>query len=551
MDVFGSGFLSDESIQSLVKSSVPAILSPSPSESSEDPISKRLRDASPECSVLLRQLESLESLEASFRTGDELQKSAVFLDQRRNDLLRSALVNALQRLRLLMREVESCRSQVHQLSREQATLQQQLEHPAVPEDQISPLPEPSIRKSRGESPLAPGLSPPAGEPGEESARPAKAVKALEAQVAERGTRIVELEARSAALEETVETLKRERGALREAMEGLKERAAAAEGLRRKERESVFRAVEGDVARAEASRSAAATLLKRTEERLESDRRQWEAEKEAMRSAREAAEQTAKQWKLERDGFEGKLKRRKLFAEVIGEVEGVSSKLRRVIKEFGRDGGDSEAHIRVLKEQVRDLGDAFKACDGALHKTKKLVEFGDKKNDQLLNDCMKLQKTVEDQRGEIDREKEAQTKLQRENAALTAELDRLREAAKQNEEAMASVREEAENVKKTALELVGEEESYRQMWKRSERKREELEKRVEELLEANRGLKMAGMRDRRRFVGRSIGILRVGGATAVDEGRGRERGGERDAGGDEAVQGGADVSAVQSRKGIGV
>lgn len=481
-----------------MKSSVPAILSPSPSESSEDPISKRLHDASPECSVILHQLESLE---ASFRTGDELQKSAVFLDQRRNDLLRSALVNALQRLRLLMQEVESCRSQVHQLSREQATLQQQLEHPAVPEAQISPLPEPSHRRPRGESPRAP--SPPAGEAGEASARLAKEVKALEAQVAERGSRIVELEAQSAALEETVEALKRERSGLREAMEGLKERAAAAEALRRKERESVFRAVERDVSRAEASRSAAATLLKRAEERLASERGQWEAEKEAMRSARETAEQTAKQWKLERDGFEGKLKRRKLFAEVIGEVEGVSAKLRKVIKEFGRDGGDSEAHIRVLKEQVRDLGDAFKSCDGALHKTKKLVEFGDKKNDQLLNDCMKLQKTVEDQRDEIDREKEAQTKLQRENAELTAELDRLREAAKQNEEAMASVREEAENVKKTALELVGEEESYRQMWKRSERKREELEKRVDELLEANRGLRNAGVRDRRRFVGNSM------------------------------------------------
>ena len=516
MDVFGSGFLSDESILSLVKSSVPAILSPSPREpsessesptdptNSEDPTSKRLRLASPEANVLLRQLESLE---ASHRTGDALQKSALFLDQRRNDLLRAALVNALQRLRLLMQEVDSYRSQVHQLSREQAALQQQLEHPAVLEDQTSPLPEPSLRKPRGEPSLSASPSTPAGEAGEDAARLAKEVKALEAQVAERGTRIVELESASSRLEETVETLKRERSGLREELEDLKERAAAAASLRRKEREAVLRAVESDVARAEASRSAATTLLQRAEERLEGERRQGEEEKEAMRRAREAEEQAGKQWKLERDGFEGKLKRRKLFAEVIGEVEGVSAKLRKVIREFGGDGGDAEAHIRVLKEQIRDLGDAFKACDGALHKTKKLVEFGDKKNDQLLNDCMKLQKTVEDQRGEIDRGKEAQAKLQRENAELTAEVERLREAGKQNEEAMASVREEAENVKKTALEMIGEEESYRQMWKRSERKREEMEKRVEELVEANRGLKIAGMRDRRRFVGSSIGILR--------------------------------------------
>ena len=48
-------------------------------------------------------------------------------------------------------------------------------------------------------------------------------------------------------------------------------------------------------------------------------------------------------------------------------------------------------------------------------------------------------------------------------------------------------------------MVGEEESYRGMWKRSERKREELEKRITELQEINQNLKLAGKKDRTRFV----------------------------------------------------
>lgn len=497
MDVFGSGFLSDETILSLAKSSVPAIQSPSPpsSESPEDPAAQRIRSASPEASVLLHQLERLE---AHCRSGDAPQASALFQDQRRNDVLRSALVNAVQRLALLQQEVSACRSQVHQLAREEASLREQLDHPAAPEDQTAPLPEPTLRRPRSEAPRA-ATSGSDAEAGEASARLEKAVRALEAQVAERGSRIAELEKAGAALEARVEALRTERSAQREEAERQRERAAAAEALRRRERDAMGRMADEDAARAEANRKAAAAALERAEMRLAEGRREREAEREAEQREREAVEQSARQWKLERDGFEGKLKRRKLFAEVIGELEGVSAKLRRVVRESGAKEGDAEAHIRVLKEQIRDLGDAFKSCEASLHKTKKLVEFGDKKNDQLLNDCMKLQKTAEDQRAEIDRGKDALAKLQRENTELTAEIDRLREAAKQSEEAMAGLREEAENVKKTAVEMVGEEESYRQMWKRSERKREELEKRSEELQEANRSLKIAGMRDRRRFV----------------------------------------------------
>lgn len=516
MDIFGSGFLSDETVLNLVKSSIPAILSSSPSECQEDPISKRIHLVSPESSVLLHQLESLE---ASYRSGDELQKSALFQDQRRNDLLRSALVNAVERLRLLMQEVEACRSQVHQLSREQATLQHQLDHPAGNEDQTSPLPAPPFRKSRGEVSSGSSVSVSAGDPSEESARLGKAIKALEVQVAERGTRIAALEEQCSALEGTVETLRERGNEAREEAERLRERVEWMEKARQNERESVLRVAEGEGARAEATREAAMGMIAKAEERLKSERREWEAEKKAMRAEKDAMEQTAKQWKAERDGFEGKLKRRRLFAEVIGEVEGVSAKLRKVIKEKGREEGDAEAHIRVLKEQIRDLGDAFKSCEASLHKTKKLVEFGDKKNDQLLNDCMNLQKTIDEQRGEIERGKEAHAKLQRENAELTAEIARLGEAAKQDEAAMTRLRDEAENVKKTVLEMVAEEDSYRQQWKRSERKREELEERVKELIEANKSLKAAGMRDRRRFVGDSNGILTIGRAIDVDEGRG--------------------------------
>ena len=486
VDVFGVDYLSDEHLSSLVKATIPAVDPQVTNDGTEGPDSKRIHLSPGDGGVVLHQLELLES---SLQNGDTPEKEAIFREQRKNDLIRAALVNAIQRIKLLMNEITGYRSQVHQLSREQASLQYQIDHPAAEESQVESVapPQPAVE------------SPKAVETPVNDEQLAKEVKALKVQVDERGTYISQLESKITQLESSISELRSEKRHVLYDLDAAKDRIEVLMESRNKEVDAMRRSIKSDVSRAQGYQESCSSLLSKIEEKMKSDRTALEEEKKSFQKEKEELEQSLKQMKLERDGYEGKLKRRKLFADTISQLEAVIAKLRKVIKAMNVDRTDQEAHVRILKEQLKDMSDAFKACDGTLHKTKKLVEFGDKKNDQLLSEYMEMQKLLENQRIEMEHEKQANEKLQQEHDLLKAEVDRLREAGKHDEEVMMDLREEAESVKKSVLEMVGEEESYRGMWKRSERKREELEKRIAELQEINQNLKLAGKKDRTRFV----------------------------------------------------
>ena len=214
---------------------------------------------------------------------------------------------------------------------------------------------------------------------------------------------------------------------------------------------------------------------------------------------EKAKEEAAQVRRERDAFEKKLKRRKLFGEALAATEHIIDKLRNVQKMGEKAEGEESARIEILKNQLKDMSEAFRACEGVLHKTKNLVIFGDKKNDQLLSEFLELQKSFDELK--LTREREAQTLQEREGEIekLRGENAELRQSNEDLEKECMAVMEEVRSIHSEVVAMIAGEDRYEQQATAAEKEKAKLEKEVEALGGVVQGLRTSVKRERFRFV----------------------------------------------------
>ena len=326
------------------------------------------------------------------------------------------------------------------------------------------------------------------------------MKALQLQVESRGEAAQQAEKEAARLREHVETL---RATLRQKEVACE--AAARERTREAENhkhcvetlQHDWRCVEKEMATRREDNEA---LLQRVEKELAAGAEAARREKAEGHAAAEKAASEAAQVKRERDAFEKKLKRRKLFGEVLADTERAIQKLRDAVKQGEAAGGAESARIEVLKNQLKDMSDAFRSCETLLHKTKNLVIFGDKKNDQLLSEFMELQKVCDELRTEKERRAVERAEQEADVARLQAENAELRAGNEALEAECARVVEEVRAVHSEVLTAVASEDSFERQAAEKEKEAAQLRREVEELGGTVQSLRGSVKRERFRFVG---------------------------------------------------
>lgn len=514
LDVFGNDVLSDDALSRILSSFVTPLSNdwsiPEEEPTEEDEPSKRLHVDIQQAGAILQRLDVLEHLVR----GNASPSTPLSASGLRADALRAAVESAGSRMEALMGEITSLRRQVKQLQRDKAKLQAAPTEPAATEGSITPSQSvsastsmPSMTASMTASTTASTQSGAGEEAGGDAEKEelAKQVKALQLQVESRGEAVQAAEKEAARLREHVATLQ---ATLVRREQECEEAARAREREAENHRYCVD-ALQHDWRREEAEfaalRDDGEALLRRVEAELAEGAAAAQREKEEGRAAAEKALGEAAQVKRERDAFEKKLKRRKLFGEVLADAERAIAKLRDAVKqgEAGNAGnagnGTEAARVEVLKSQLKDMSEAFRSCEALLHKTKNLVIFGDKKNDQLLSEFLELQKACDELRAEKDRGVAAQKEQEQEAERLRAENAELRASNEALEAECARVVEEVRAVHGEVMAAVASEDSFERQAAEKEKEAARLRREVEELGGTVQSLRGSVKRERFRFV----------------------------------------------------
>lgn len=458
----------------------------------ELPPTKRVKtDVTDGCVVLSRLEELQRYLEDP--SSKAVADPSLDPDSVREDVLRAAVITAGQRLDQLGTEVQSLRFRLKQSQREVATLKAER---TVSTDEDTPsIPEKPVISRPVATPVATPAVSPKTEGNDETL--AKEVEMLKLQLQSRQEAVAEAEAETAHLREELERVKqsctqkvaesasRERKAVWE-MEAERKRNATLDSANRDE----CKRSERDRARCEVALASMESQLKEADDHIKE-------EKERCRKQVETVEKELKKVQGERDGFERKLKRHKLFAEVLATMEGTIEQLNKVLS-TSLEGSDASSREKVLRQQVTDMSTSLMQLNKTIHKTQKLVAFGDKKNDQLQTEFLTQQKQMEAQKEEMEHDREALKEAQTQLNEANEEIVRLRSANEALEKAAQGLADEVNGLRTEVMDMAASDDSFQSKWQKETAENERLRSHMMELNKEVTTLRTSVKKERIRF-----------------------------------------------------
>ena len=224
------------------------------------------------------------------------------------------------------------------------------------------------------------------------------------------------------------------------------------------------------------------ILRRVDiELTESDKKHTE-ERNQMEKELEEVKQREAQVRHEKEAYEEKLKRKKLFAELYQTLEGTVHKLYKVIKsaQANQNITDSSSMITILKDQLTQMSEAYKNYESVIHKTKKMIDFGDQKNDQLAKEVLELQKTIDSQKIIIERSRRENDELMKRQRELEEENIVIRNTNRVYEENCSKYDQEMKLLKDEITTIISNEDNYERRWNNEQKVNQELQDKVESL-----------------------------------------------------------------------
>ena len=492
------------------------------------PAAKRLRVDCSDGSAVIARLEELQTYlhnPSSKVTGNPSQDNGAV----REDLLRSAVISTKQQLVKLSEEIRSLRYRLKQSQREVASLKAaSLVTPQQQGDQSSAnestgrIALSSGRNDRREkrpssSATSVGKSDVGGVDNDNTTGSGSGSGTSEGEEADLreqlAARVREVESLQQVLksrQEAVEEAEKEVSKLQEEMERERQESTQRVADSRVREEQALSSLDAEMRRSallendvrekaelvEREQARFTATLGVMEQQVKEAEERMKAVEENCRQRVEEVETVMKNIQGERDGFERKLKRHKLFADVLAAMEHTIHKLEKVVNV--QPATDASSREKILLQQVTDMSTSLTQLNSTVHKTKKLVAFGDKKNDQLQSEVLAQQKQADEQKAALEREQTANKALQTELAEARAEIARLRGANESLERAAQAMGEEMRGLKAEVVEMVNAEDSFQANWRRETVANEQLRERVGQLTGEVASLRKAVKHERVRF-----------------------------------------------------
>ena len=487
LDVLGKVVRSEDALVAISHFTLPD----NPNDT-EMPSTKRVKtDVTDGCVVLSRLEELRRCLEDP--SSKAVPDPSLDADSAREDVLRAAVITAGQRLDQLGTEVRSLRFRLKQSQREVATLK--AEHTVTTEKETSIIPEKPLISRPVLQPAAQPVAAPKTEVNDEAL--AKEVEVLKLQLQSRQEAVAEAEAETAHLREELERVKQS-CAQRVADSASRERKAIWEMEAERRRNGTLDSVNREEGkRAERERSRCEVAIASMESQLKDADKRLKEEKERYHKKMETFEKEMKKIRAERDGFERKLKRHKLFADVLATMEGTIEKLTKVLSSTS-EGSDASSREKVLRQQVTDMSTSLMELNTTIHKTQKLVAFGDKKNDQLQTEFLAQQKQIEMQKGEMEQDRETLREVKEQLNEANEEIARLRHANEALEKAAQGLADEVNGLRAEVMDMTASDDSYQSKWQRETAENERLKSHMLELNKEVTALRMSVKKERIRF-----------------------------------------------------
>lgn len=464
-----------------------------PDDAETPPIKRVKTDITDGCAVISRLEELQRYLEDP--TSKAVVDPSLDADSAREDLLRAAVITAGQRLDQLGVEVQSLRFRLKQSQREVAALKAEQ---TVATDKDTPLvPEKPVLPRPVATPVVatPATSPKTSEGNDETLM--KEVEVLKLQLQSRKEAAEEAEAETARIREELERV-RQSCAQKLAESASRERKVVWEiEAERKRNATLDSANKEECKRSERDRARSEVALASMESQLKETDTHMKEEKEKCRKQMEATEKELKKIQGERDAFERKLKRHKLFAEVLATMEGTIKQLNKVMS-TSSEGPDSSSREKILRQQVTDMSTSLMQLNSTIHKTQKLVAFGDKKNDQLQTEVLAQQKQVEAQKEEMEHDRNTLKELQTQLNEANEEISRLRSANEALEKAAQGLADEVNGLRTEVMDMVASDDNFQTKWQKETAETELLRARMAELNKEVTTLRTSVKKERIRF-----------------------------------------------------
>lgn len=476
---------------------VTSLLSTSvPTHSLEQPKSDLSGFDDEKASALLLRLSQMESLLKGEKPSADIQLS--MKGSFKNDILRSAIRSSYQRIQSLLGEISGLQEQIKQLRRDIASQKTSKVKKETPDETSAPpAPAPVIPISKqietmiekkeenkdGNEELRleiTKLTMLVESRNEELAQAEKEVQKMEKEVRDYQNRYYDHVSNSSTndreKEYEIEQLKSEVNELRHVNDMEKNKQLSL----RDEMESVLRNVERQ--------------LRENEEQMKQERDQFHADIDRMK-------QNETQLIHEKEAYEQKLKRRKLFSELYQTLEEIVHKLYKVIKSNKENSSvtDPNSVITVLKEQLSQMSEAYKNYESVIHKTKKLIDFGDKKNEQLSKELLELQKTIEDQKLQLEQERREKEELMKKQKDLEEENELIRTNNKVYEENCNKYDQEMKLLKDEITTIISNEDTFEQRLKNEQKLNGELKSKIDSLYNELSACKVSLKRSRSVYV----------------------------------------------------
>ena len=490
LEILGRATRSEESLASIAQFTLPDT-----PEEKQTPASKRVKtDVSDGCVVVSR----LELLEQCLRDPSRAVVASMSEDRTREDVLRTAVITASQRLTQLSSDVRSLQFRLKQSQREVAALKaEQMVSSDADTQTMATLPKPA-------APVPPPVehAPTPSQPSPEDPARAREIELLRLQLQSRQEAVEEAEAETLRLRNELERV-REECSQQLADGAARERKAAWDAdAESKRNASLEAAVREEGKRADRERVKSETLLASVEADMKSNAKEMHEKEEASAAQIAKLEKELQKTKSERDAFERKLKRHKLFAEVLETMEATIQKLTKVIAAPSAVA-DPSSREKILRQQVTDMSTSLTQLNTTVHKVQKLVVFGDKKNDQLQEEVLAQQKQAETQREELETQRTALETAQKEAKEAKEDAARLRSANESLEKAAQRLSDEVGGLRAELLEMVTGEDSFQARWKKESAENERLRARVAELGKEAANWRLDVKKERIRFERRLI------------------------------------------------
>lgn len=480
--------MDDNVVTSLLSTSVPT-------HSLEQPKSDSSGFNDEKASALLLRLSQMESLLKGEKPSADIQ--LCMKGSFKNDILRSAIRSSYQRIQSLLGEISGLQEQIKQLRRDIASQKTSKVKKETPDETSAPPPAPVIPISKqietmiekkeenkdGNEELRleiTKLTMLVESRNEELAQAEKEVQKMEKEVRDYQNRYYDHVSNSSTndreKEYEIEQLKGEVNELRHVNDMEKNKQLSL----RDEIESVLKNVERQ--------------LRENEEQMKQERDQFHADIDRMK-------QNETQLIHEKEAYEQKLKRRKLFSELYQTLEEIVHKLYKVIKSNKENSSvtDSNSVITVLKEQLSQMSEAYKNYESVIHKTKKLIDFGDKKNEQLSKELLELQKTIEDQKLQLEQERREKEELMKKQKDLEEENELIRTNNKVYEENCNKYDQEMKLLKDEITTIISNEDTFEQRLKNEQKLNGELKAKIDSLYNELSACKVSLKRSRSVYV----------------------------------------------------